>query len=52
MVKQGVPILRINTVITGMDFSHVNQMGSFLFLTRGSSDVAIMSRSLKAISCT
>ena len=37
----------------GIEFLHVNQMGSFfLFLTRRSSGIAIMSRSLKVISGT
>ena len=36
----------------GIDFSHINQMGSYLFLTRGSSGIVIMSRLLRAISGT
>ena len=39
-------------VTTVIDLSHVNQMGSYLFLTCASSRVVIMSRSLKAISGT
>ena len=37
-------------VTTGIDFSHINQMGSYLFKTGGSSGTEIMSRSLKVIS--
>ena len=33
-------------------FFTVNEIGSYLFLTRGSSGIVIMSRSLKAISGT
>ena len=52
MVRQGAPIRRVNMVIGGFDFSHVNQIGSYLFLTHRSSSFALMSRSLKAISST
>ena len=52
MSRQGEQMLRGNMVTAGIDFSHVNLIGSYLFLTHGSSGAANMRRPLKAFSNT